>query len=219
MIFAGQAVPSLPQTPAYAQVIAETGLGSLPGDLAGQAVAVCAARQQHLLADADRRVSVVVGEAASRQQVGGPEVTAGQLEYLSGLAETNPAVTVQVLPFEAGAHAASGSMSFSLLRFGAAPGLEVVFVPALNGGVFVDDHREIAAYLRAFTALRAGSFPADRTALMLREAAAPWQCQLSPTRGPLRIAGAGLLLLGGLREQHTQRTASARSGPRLSHIA
>ena len=171
MIYDAHAVPSLLRTPQYARVIAETGLGSPPGDHAERAVSAVEERQ-HLLLDGNRQVSVVLGEAAVRQQVGGPEVMAVQLDYLAGLAAANPAVTVQVLPFTAGAHAASGCTSFSLLRFGG--DLAVVFVPGLGGrGSFAGEHCEVASYLRAFTQLRAGALTVSGTVSLLQEAAGP----------------------------------------------
>jgi uncharacterized protein DUF5753 len=133
-------------------------------------VTACEQRQQ-LLLDGSRQVSVVLGEAALRQQVGDPVVTARQLDYLAGLA-ANPAVTVQVLPFTAGAHAASEATSFSLLRFGG--DLAVAFVPAAGaGGIFVDDPRAVASYLRAFTRLRAEALTAADTVRLVQAVAGP----------------------------------------------
>jgi transcriptional regulator with XRE-family HTH domain len=174
MIYEPQAIPGLLQTPQYAQVIAAAGLGRRPADDdAGLVAAACELRQQ-LILDRTRQVSVVIGEAAIRQQAGAPELMAGQFEYLAGLAAADLGVTVQVVPFTAGAHAASGSTAFSLLRFGATPGLAVVFVPTLGGGFFVDSQEEVARYLRAFTRLRADALTVPDTVRLLREAAAPW---------------------------------------------
>jgi transcriptional regulator with XRE-family HTH domain len=170
MIYDARAVPSLLQTPAYARIIAGTGLGSPADDYAGWIAAACEQRQE-LILDGTRRVSVVMGEAAIRQQVGAPPVTAGQLDRLAGLA-ADPGVTVQILPFTAGAHAASGSTSFSVLRFGG--DLTVVFVPTVGaGGVFVDDPRAVAIYLRAFVRLRAEALTVQDSVQLVQAAAGP----------------------------------------------
>jgi hypothetical protein len=49
----------------------------------------------------------------------------------------------------------------------------VVFVPALTGGVFIDDPGEVATYLRAFTWLRAGALTGPDTVRPLRDTAGP----------------------------------------------
>jgi transcriptional regulator with XRE-family HTH domain len=170
MIYEPQAVPALLQTPQYARVIAGSAPGYRPEGDAGQLAAACELRQQ-LILDGTRQVSVVLGEAVIRQQVGGPEVMAGQLD---SLAASRPGVTVQVLPFTAGAHVASGSPAFWLLRFADAPGLAVVFVPTLSGGLFIDEQEDVARYLRTFTRLRADALTPPDTIRLLREAAAPW---------------------------------------------
>jgi hypothetical protein len=71
-------------------------------------------------------------------------------------------------------HAASGSPAFWMLRFGNAPGLAVVFVPALSGGFFVDSQEDVARYLRAFTRLRAEALTIHDTVRLVQAAAAPW---------------------------------------------
>jgi transcriptional regulator with XRE-family HTH domain len=169
MIYEAHAVPALLRTTPYAHVIAETGFGSPPADHAGQMTAAHERRQQQIL-DGSRQVNVVIGEAALRQQVGSHRVTAGQLDHLSALSG-NASVTVQVLPFTAGAQAASGTASFTLLRFGG--DIAVVFVPALTGGIFIDDPAEVASYLHAFTWLRAGALTGPDTARLLRDTAGP----------------------------------------------
>ena len=60
---------------------------------------------------------LVVGEAALHQEVGGPKVMREQLAMLAQAAGNSGAITVQVLPFEAGAHAAAADGSLALLEF------------------------------------------------------------------------------------------------------
>lgn len=170
MIYEPQAVPALLQTPQYARASAGAGPGHRGEDDAEQVTAACELRQQ-LILDGNRQVSVILGEAAIRQQAGGPEVMAQQLDYL---AAPNPHVAIQVVPFTAGAHPASGSPAFSILRFGNAPGLAVVFVPTLNGGFFVDSQEDVARYLRAFTRLRTEALTIHDTVRLVQAAAAPW---------------------------------------------
>jgi transcriptional regulator with XRE-family HTH domain len=174
LIYDGHTVPSLLQTPEYARVIAETGLERASGEQAEHRDALGELRKE-LLLDGSLQVSVVMGEAAVWQRGGLAEVMAGQVNYLAEVSGVNPAVTVQVLPFTARPLTVAGSASFTLLRFGAVNGLEVAFVSTLGGGVFVEEQREVAAYMCAFAQLREDALSADDTIRLLREASAPSQ--------------------------------------------
>jgi hypothetical protein len=123
-----------------------------------------------VILDGHPQIEVIIGEAAIRRQIGDQQTMAGQLD---SLAAAPPGVTVQILPFTAGAHAASGSPAFSLLRFGSSPALAVVFVPTLGGGFFVDEQEDTARYLRTFTRLRAEALSPAGTITMLQQAAGP----------------------------------------------
>jgi hypothetical protein len=78
-----------------------------------------------------------------------------------------PGLTLQVLPFTAGAHAAAGSASLAILRFPDAPSLGVVYLEALSGGVYLESQEDVARYIRAFALLRAASLSAPDSARVL----------------------------------------------------
>ncbi len=168
MTYEAQLVPDLLQTPDYARAIAAAAPGSDADDRADRLTAAKAARQDVTLGRAVR-LSVVIGEAALRQVVGGPEVMAAQLARLAELATDFPGITLQVLPFSAGAHAAGGSASLTILRFAEAPSLGVVYLEGLSGGVYLEGQTDIANYVRAFTLLRSSALTVAETARMLRE--------------------------------------------------
>ena len=107
MIFETQVIPALLQTRDYARAIAGADPAWQRGGQRDRAAEAAAARQRIVL-DGGRQLSVVLGEGAVRQHVGGPGVMAAQLSYLAELASGHPAITVQVLPFSAGAHAGAG---------------------------------------------------------------------------------------------------------------
>src|SRR5581483_10270324 len=167
MTYEAQLVPDLLQTPDYARAIAAAAPGSDADDRADRLTAAKAARQDVTLGRAVR-LSVVIGEAALRQVVGGPEVMAARL---ARLATDVPGITLQVLPFSAGAHAAGGSASLTILRFAEAPSLGVVYLEGLSGGVYLEGQTDIANYVRAFTLLRSSALTGTETARMLRETA------------------------------------------------
>jgi hypothetical protein len=113
-------------------------------------------------------MSVILGEGALHQVVGGAGVLAGQISHLLQLSEELPDLTIQVLPFAAGAHAAAGSGSLAILRFPGAPGLGVVYLEALSGGVYLESPADVARYIRAFALLRAAALSETESLSLLR---------------------------------------------------
>jgi len=183
MAYEAQLVPDLLQTEDYARAIAAAEPGytaAEPGDTAaGQredAIAAMQVRRQGVLTgkpsgssgSSGRRLWVILGEGALHQEVGGPGVLAGQIRHLVQLSEDLPDLTLQVLPFSAGAHAAAGSASLAILRFSDAPSLGVVYVEALSGGVYLESQADVARYIRAFALLRASALSAADSVRLLR---------------------------------------------------
>jgi len=167
MAYEAQLIPDLLQTDEYARAIAAAEPGYLTDQQREDAVAAKAVRRQVVL-DGSRRLGVVLGEGALHQAVGGADVLAGQMGHLVKLSSEIPAVTIQVLPFSAGAHAAAGGGSLAILRFPDAPSLGVVYLEALSGGVYLESQEEVARYVRAFALLRAAALSPAESARMLR---------------------------------------------------
>jgi transcriptional regulator with XRE-family HTH domain len=170
MVYEAQLIPDLLQTDDYARAIAAAEPGYLTDQQREDAVAAKAVRRQVVLGgSAPTRLGVILGEGALHQAVGGRDVLAGQISQLVKLAGDYPAVTIQVLPFSAGAHAAAGSGSLAILRFPDAPSLGVVYLEALSGGVYLENQEDVARYVRAFALLRAAALsPADSVDLLRR---------------------------------------------------
>jgi transcriptional regulator with XRE-family HTH domain len=88
-----------------------------------------------------------IDEAALSRPFGAPHVMRAQLEHLLEMADL-PNVSVQVLPFRLGSHAAAGG-AFTILRF-AEPDLpDVVYLEHLNSAVYLDKRSEVEDYLAA----------------------------------------------------------------------
>jgi transcriptional regulator with XRE-family HTH domain len=169
MAYEAQLIPDLLQTDDYARAIAAAEPAYTTDQQREDAVAAKAVRRQVVLGGSSpARLGVILGEGALRQVVGGPDVLAGQISHLVKLAGDYPAVTIQVLPFSAGAHAAAGSGSLAILRFPDAPSLGVVYLEALSGGVYLEDQADVARYVRAFALLRAASLSPTDSADLLR---------------------------------------------------
>jgi len=168
MTYEAQLVPDLLQTADYARAVAAAAPGYAADSQRIAAAAAKAARREAVLRGGGR-LSFVIGEAALRQEVGGPDVMAGQIARLSELAAGFPGITLQVLPFSAGAHAVAGSASLAILRFPDAPSLGVVYLEALSGGVYLESQLDVASYIRAFALLRAAALTAGDTTRLLGE--------------------------------------------------
>jgi transcriptional regulator with XRE-family HTH domain len=128
-------VTGLLQTEAYARAltIASPFHGSADID---QLVMARLARQKHLLeGDEPVRLWAIMAEGVLRTQVGGRDVLRGQLDHMLALA-SSPTVTMQVTPFSAGAHAATG-YSFVLMRF-PDTSVDVVYQEDLTSASYLD---------------------------------------------------------------------------------
>lgn len=88
---------------------------------------------------------VVLDEAALSRPFGPPHVMRAQLEHLLEMSEL-PNVTLQVLPFRFGGHAAAGG-PFTILRF-AEPDLpDIVYLEQLTGALYLDKRSDVENYL------------------------------------------------------------------------
>jgi hypothetical protein len=156
MTYEAQLIPDLLQTDEYARAIAAAEPGYVTDQQREDAVAAKAVRRQAMLGGS-QRISVVLGEGALHQAVGGAGVLAGQIGHL--------------LPFSAGAHVGGGSGSLAILRFPDAPSLGVVYLEALSGGVYLEGQADVARYIRAFALLRAAALSPADSARLLRDLA------------------------------------------------
>jgi transcriptional regulator with XRE-family HTH domain len=180
LAYAAHQVPDLLQTREYARAAAGADPGCAGDEQRAHAVEVKLARQRAALAERSPRLEFVIAEGALRQVVGGAAVMRAQLARLADLAQAaagagSPGaaagLSLRVLPFAAGAHAAAGCGSMTVLRFSGAPGLGVVHLAGLCGGVSLADREEVACYLRAFAQLRAAALSHPDSARLLRDMA------------------------------------------------
>jgi transcriptional regulator with XRE-family HTH domain len=160
-----QFVPGLLQTADYARAVIELGhRGADPADLERR-VALRMARQAALHRHGRPRLWAVIDEAALRRPIGGPQVMRGQLDALIG-ASSHPYITVQVVPFAAGGHAAAGG-AFTLLRFDAPDVPDIVYLEQLTSGLYVDQRRDVDSYTEAMERLCVDAESPARTVELL----------------------------------------------------
>ena len=162
--YEGMFVPGLLQTDDYMRaVIRDASLES--SEEVGRRVRLRMARQTLLTREHPPRLWAVVDEAALRRPVGGREVMRGQLERLIDATKL-PNVTLQVLPFRAGAHPAMVS-AFSILRFADRELPDVVYLEHLTNAVYLDKRAEVERYLDVMELLCVDSEPPAKTVDLL----------------------------------------------------
>lgn len=149
--YESELVPGLLQTPDYARAVAlATKPDSTPAELDRQ-VDLRRERQQRITGDDPPTMHAVLNEAVLLRRVGGVEVMRGQLEHLVDLARL-PHVTVQVLPFEAGAHPAM-TAPFLMLGFAEEPGMDTVYLENGRGSLYLEKPADLARYGTMFDQL------------------------------------------------------------------
>jgi Domain of unknown function (DUF5753) len=147
-------VPALLQTEEYTRAIIKAIAPKMDPGIYQQRVEVRMRRQKLVLEKETRpRYRVVLDEGVLRRRVGGPAVMAAQLDKVLEI-EQQGKVTVQVVPFDFGAHAAQDS-NFLLFEFaGETLQSPVVFVEGLTGNQYFDKPAHVARYREAIEHLR-----------------------------------------------------------------
>lgn len=154
--WAGLYIPGLLQTPEYARAVTNP-IGEVNGDAVVETR--MRRREEVLLAENPLELRVVLDEAALHRQVGGPETMSDQLASLEKDAHL-PNVTIQVLPYDRGAHA--GMLGGFTILDSRVPGLlSVAYVdsPTL-GDLFVDEPAAVERVRRRFARLQSAALSA-----------------------------------------------------------
>lgn len=102
-----QFVPGLLQTPDYARAVIMLGHAGASADEINRRVDVRLQRQQILTRSGGPQLWAVIDEAVLRRPIGGVEVMRAQIEALIEASKL-PSVRLQIIPFQAGGHAAAG---------------------------------------------------------------------------------------------------------------
>jgi hypothetical protein len=163
--YEAQFVPGLLQTEEYMRAVIQGALlDDTPEDME-QRVQLRLTRQKLVDREDAPRLWAVVDEAALRRPVGGREVMRTQLERLIEAAEL-PNVTLQVLPFAAGAHPAMVG-AFSVLRFADQELPDVVYLEHLTSAIYLNKEDDVDQYLHVMETICVRAAPPDRTVEIL----------------------------------------------------
>jgi transcriptional regulator with XRE-family HTH domain len=160
-------MPALLQTEDYARAIIKAIAPKMDPGIYQQRVEVRLRRQQ-LLEGANRpRYRVLLDEAVLRRWVGGTAVMAAQLDKVLEDARQDK-VTVQIVPFDAGAYAAADGY-FVLLEFDEANLPPVVFIEGLTKNQYLEHKAEIARYREVIENLRDSALSPRNSLLYMEE--------------------------------------------------
>ncbi|WP_405664279.1 helix-turn-helix domain-containing protein [Streptomyces sp. RK9] len=162
--YQGEFIPGLLQTPAYASELSRAWVDHTPEDVQ-RMVDVRMRRQELLLSDNAPDLWIVVHQSALMHIIGSRQVMAGQLERMLEMAELRT-VTVQVLPFDAGAYPTAGS--FTVLGFPEQEDPDVVYREGLTDSVYLEQPQDVGLYAKAFDHLRALALSPQRSALLTK---------------------------------------------------
>ncbi|MEH1012577.1 helix-turn-helix transcriptional regulator [Micromonospora sp. CPCC 206060] len=172
-----QVVPGLLQTEEYAKAMILGARTDISAGQIDQMVRVRLGRQSLLSQDDPIDLWVVLDEAVVSRPVGGDAVMRAQLRRLVETANL-PNVTIQLLPFEVGAHAGMDG-SFAILDFPEAGDPDVVYAENATGGLFLEKNDELQKYIFIFDHIRAAAIrPDESIALIAKMAEEPlWKCR------------------------------------------
>jgi transcriptional regulator with XRE-family HTH domain len=143
-------VPGLLQTPDYTRARHEGATPRLDPDEIERRVEVTLTRQLLLAQDHSPHFWSILDEAVLHRAVGGPAVMKAQLERLIE-ASKQPPITIQVIPYDVGAHPALDSI-FTIVEFHEGlPG--VVYVEGLVGSIYLERADDLDRYQQVFERL------------------------------------------------------------------
>ncbi|MEU8581510.1 helix-turn-helix domain-containing protein [Streptomyces abikoensis] len=158
-------VPGLLQTEDYARAVIKGVLPMASAREIEQRVQARVERQAVLVKDDPLHLWAIMDEAALRRMVGGRDVMHKQLQHLTAVAQ-EPHMTLQVIPFGAGAHAGMPG-SFVLMSFPEAEDPEIVYIDSMAGDLFLEAEADIRRYGAIFDNLRAVALSPDDTSNLI----------------------------------------------------
>jgi hypothetical protein len=160
-VYEVQFVPGLLQTEEYARAVVVQGAPGLDPDEVDRRVALRLGRQKLLDRDNPPRLWAIVDEAALRRPMGGRDVLAAQIERLMDMV-SEPNITLQVMPFKYGGHAAEGG-AFTIMRFPEADLPDMVYMEYLTGALYIEKPEEVERYAAVMERLSVAGTSPERT--------------------------------------------------------
>ncbi|GHK02663.1 helix-turn-helix domain-containing protein [Streptomyces sp. NPDC003753] len=169
-VYEPQIITGLLQTRAYAEALIQGALPETsPADIEKR-VQVRMRRQERISAENNPlRLWVVLDEAALRRRVGDNLVMREQLEHLAEMSRL-PHVTVQVLPFEVGAHPGVNG-HYAILEFADAADSSVVYLEGVTSDLYLEKAQDVQKYAVMYEHLRAQALNVEQSRKFIEDAA------------------------------------------------
>ncbi|MEU9439675.1 helix-turn-helix transcriptional regulator [Streptomyces sp. NPDC048304] len=161
-VYEPQLVTGLLQTRAYAEALVQGALPETSTVEIEKRVQVRMRRQERITAETNPlRLWVVLDEAALKRVVGSKLVMREQLDHLIEMSQL-PHVTVQVLPFEVGAHPGLNGQ-YAILEFADAADSSVVYLEGVTSDLYLEKAQDVQKYAVMYEHLRAQSLNVEQS--------------------------------------------------------
>ncbi len=161
-VYEPQMIPGLLQTRAYAEALISGALPEAPPSDIEKRVNVRSRRQDRVNSpDNPLRLWAVIDESALRRVVGDKQVMLDQLEHLVEQSHL-PHVTVQVLPFDMGAHPGINGQ-YAILEFPDAADSSVVYIEGVTSDLYLEKANDVQRYSVMYEHLRAQALNVEQT--------------------------------------------------------
>lgn len=157
-----QVVPGLLQTRQYAEALITGALPETASAEVEKRVQVRLRRQERISAPENPlRLWTVMDESVLRRVVGTRSVMRDQLEYLVEQSQL-PHVTVQVIPFDMGAHPGLNGQ-YAVLEFVDAADSSVVYIEGVTSDLYLEKANDVQKYSVMYEHLRAQALNVDQS--------------------------------------------------------
>jgi len=160
-------VPWAFQTEQYARAVIKGTLPRIDDRILNERVTARMTRQELLRGPEPPYLWSLIDESALRRAVGGGRVMREQLSKVLEVAAT-PNVTMQIVPFEAGAQPGLDN-TFTLLEFDSSVQAPVVFLENLAGNLYLERNADIERYEEVLEHLRACALSPAHSAKFVEE--------------------------------------------------
>ncbi|MFF3174587.1 helix-turn-helix domain-containing protein [Streptomyces sp. NPDC057900] len=169
-VYEPQVIPGLLQTRQYAEALIRGALPEAPQSDIDKRVSVRLRRQDRISSpEHPLRLWAVIDESALRRLVGDKQVMIEQLEHLVELSHL-PHVTVQVLPFDMGAHPGINGQ-YAILEFPDAADSSVVYIEGVTSDLYLEKANDVQLYSVMYEHLRAQALNVEQTRIFIDEIA------------------------------------------------
>jgi transcriptional regulator with XRE-family HTH domain len=160
-------IPGLLQTEDYARAVIRAGQTRPDPETLERRLAARLARQEILARSDPPEIWAVLDESVVSRPVGGSEVMRGQLRHLIELSShPNTSLTLQILPFTAGAHPGMNG-PFVILGFNSPTDPPMVYLETATDGLYLDEPADIERYTLMFNHLVARALGPEESRTMI----------------------------------------------------